>query len=470
MAQYQSFPGAPGDSLTLEKLKALRLPEFAGKEFLDVGCNEGFFCGFAAHQGARRSMGIDHSRRFIERARARFPTCEFVHQSWDELPDAKFDAILLASALHYAEDQPDLLRRLIKRLKPDGVLILELGIVSSKKSEWVRVKRGDDYRLFPTMPLLREILKDYAWKWMGPSVSQSGDPVARHVLHISAKRPIAYLLLQPPAYGKSSIASSLFAPGHVPVISGDDLIDRAAKNELSAPPRLQGVLARDYSPFALDETIRRLFEEGLGEELIELWLSQVPRGDFALDAYIPVEHHGAVEEVLSRAGYLPVLLRWERVGPRLLPTDVLAQRAEEFYMSLVGPDGVAAAAEPSDKADTVVGFVDELELGEATISVRGWAIDGNGELPGCLGVQVGDELFIAGALERQLRPDVQKHMKLHHALVGFRMKVEVPGLQKAGKVGVAPRVFACDGGQVTGAPFQFARSVSEKLSAKLGSS
>ena len=52
MAQYQSFPGAPGDSMTLDKLKRMAFPELAGKTFLDVGCNEGFFCGFARHVGA----------------------------------------------------------------------------------------------------------------------------------------------------------------------------------------------------------------------------------------------------------------------------------------------------------------------------------------------------------------------------------------------------------------------------------
>ena len=72
MVQYQSFPGASGDSRTLDKLKALQMPSAAGARFLDVGCNEGFFCGFAHFQGAARSVGIDQSATFIERAPA-FP-------------------------------------------------------------------------------------------------------------------------------------------------------------------------------------------------------------------------------------------------------------------------------------------------------------------------------------------------------------------------------------------------------------
>ena len=52
--------------------------------------------------------------------------------------------------------------------------MLELGIVTSKESAWVKVKRDSDERLFPTMPRLREVFADYAWKWMGPSVAQAG--------------------------------------------------------------------------------------------------------------------------------------------------------------------------------------------------------------------------------------------------------------------------------------------------------
>jgi hypothetical protein len=54
MTQYQSFPGVKGASESLAKLRALRLPSLQGKRFLDVGCNEGFFCGYARFDGAVR--------------------------------------------------------------------------------------------------------------------------------------------------------------------------------------------------------------------------------------------------------------------------------------------------------------------------------------------------------------------------------------------------------------------------------
>src|SRR5690606_8698797 len=224
--------------------------------------------------GARRAVGLDHSRLFIERARQRFPDCEFHHQGWDQLPEGHFDVILLASALHYAEDQPALLRRLIESLSDDGVLVLEMGIVSSQESAWVEVERGIDRRSFPTMSKLKEVLDDYAWKWMGRSISQDGDPVGRHVVHVSRRRPVAYLLMQPPAYGKSSIAARLFPPAEIPVVSGDQKIAEIAQGKLAAPPALRRVIVQGYSPFQTDEAVARVFAAGMGVELVAQWAAQ----------------------------------------------------------------------------------------------------------------------------------------------------------------------------------------------------
>ncbi len=424
MAQYQSFPGAPGDSLTLEKLKLLSLPDLAGRSFLDVGCNEGFFCGFARSQGAGRVVGIDHSAGYIARARERFPDCEFHARGWDALPEGPFDVILLASALHYADDQEALLHRLASLLTLDGVLVVELGIFSSKNSEWVNVKRGSDQRLFPTMPKLRELLVDYAWKWMGPSVSQSGDPVGRHVIHISRRRPAAYLLMQPPAYGKSSIAKSLFPKAGVPHLSGDLLIGQIAASKLKAPDALTQAIVECHSPFQLDQTIQRIFERGLAGELVELWLSKAGGKDFALDMYVPAEFQPRVRELVGKAGYLPVVLDWERPGPRFVPRDVAAERAEAFYLSMnKGP-----VSTPSG-AGGMVGFVDEMVVSAGTVRVRGWASDANGNVPDSISLTLAGRRFEMKAFEKELRPDVQRHRDLPHALVGFRGTIEVPGIE-----------------------------------------
>ena len=75
--QYQTFDDAKGGSKSTEKLQALRLPLLRNRHsearplknlsVLDIGCNEGFFCGEALRQGARRVVGIDMSRGFLDR-------------------------------------------------------------------------------------------------------------------------------------------------------------------------------------------------------------------------------------------------------------------------------------------------------------------------------------------------------------------------------------------------------------------
>lgn len=428
MVQYQSFPDATGDSRTLDKLKALRMPDLAGRTFLDVGCNEGFFCGFAKFQGAVHAVGVDHSAAFIERARRRFPDCEFHRQGWDQLPAGPFDTILLASALHYADDQAALLHCLVECLSSDGVLVLELGIVSSPRSEWVKVKRGIDERYFPTMPKLREVLAPYAWKWMGPSVAQDGDPVARHVLHISRRRPVAYLLLQPPAYGKSTLAKGLFPKAGVVIVSGDQILGEVAAARLQASQALSRAVRENYSPYRIDQTIERIFDAGLGAELVGLWTAQAGPGDFALDIYVPAAHHAAVERLLTDAGYLSVLLYWERPGSKFLSEKALNERAEAFYMLLAGKAGETAPHSDLLQSPGMIGVVDEVSLADGLLIIRGWAIAPSAAVLDRLVVRIRQELRIIDDFEKQSRPDVRRHMSLAHDLYGYRATLAVSNI------------------------------------------
>lgn len=455
MTQYQSFPDAAGDSHTLDKLKALKLPDVEGKSFLDVGCNEGFFCGFARFQGATRVVGIDHGQGFITRARQRFPDCEFICAGWDRLPDEKFDIILLASALHYADDQAALVRALMDMLAPDGVLVLEIGIASSREAEWVKILRGIDERYFPSMPKVREILGEYAWKWMGRSVNQDGDPIGRHVIHVSHRRPVAYLLMQPPGYGKTSIATRLFVPAGVPVVSGDQQFSMVAEGTLEAGARLTALIKADYSPFHIDKMIGQIFEQGLGDELVELWVGQAGSGDFALDGYVPAEQHAFIEHSLAARGYLPVQLQWDRVGPRLVPAGTLDERAEAFYLSLVDPVTLG----PVDGNRDCQGFVDELLLENGQLMIRGWAIDAHGTLPAQLGVRLKRKTTIVEVAYKQSRPDVQRYLGLPHALVGYRLVVDAEGTRELMEIGGDFEVFIPS----TSVSFPMAGPLAQKL-------
>jgi len=423
MAQYQSFPGAAGDSHTLDKLKALHMPVLEGRSFLDVGCNEGFFCGFARFSGATRVVGIDHSAEFVRRAQSRFPDCEFHAKDWSGLPEGTFDVILLASALHYADDQGALIDRLVEKLSPDGVLVLELGIVSSDKAEWVTVVRGIDERQFPTMPLLDELLRNKSWKWMGPSVRQAGDPVPRHVVHVSRRRPVAYLLMQPPASGKTSIARRLFEPAGVPIVSGDSILLNIAHGSLAVPDKLRKVVTEKYSALAADQTIRQVFAKGLGGELVQAWLAGAGSGDLAIDGFVPEKHHVEVEAALKRAGYLPVLMNWTRTACTLMSKQALETQAARYFQTLTGSNPPSAPA-PSAAA---TGYVDNVRVVDGNLVVGGWAIDEHGKLPLQLLIMLGDRHVVADTGSPQARPDVRRHLQTAHADFGYSITLAGAG-------------------------------------------
>lgn len=62
---------APGNG---RELKAL-LPDFAGKEVLDLGCGYGWHCRYADEQGARRVLGTDISRKMLDTCQGKDGLC-----------------------------------------------------------------------------------------------------------------------------------------------------------------------------------------------------------------------------------------------------------------------------------------------------------------------------------------------------------------------------------------------------------
>ena len=456
MAQYQSFPDTPGgDSLTLEKLKGLHLPSMQGRRFLDIGCNEGFFCGYALWDGAHRSVGLDRNPDFIERARRRFPGCEFLQQSWDQLPEGPFDVILLASALHYAKGQKALIDALIGRLAKDGLLVLELGVHPSPKNEWVRVKRGIDERDFPTMSKLHEVLRGRAWKYIGPSVAQQGDPVPRHVMHVGPRRPVAYLLMQPPGFGKSSIARGLFHPAGLRVVNGDQTINLVAQSQLSADDALQSLIRQDFSRDRIDQLTQLIFESGLVDAYVSLMARQAGDADFALDAYVPPAHHAAVAEKFAEKGYMPVRLIWEQVGTPGISARQAAERADAYFASLAPPAEPVQPA-PLERPLPFKGskaYIDEIRHKNGQLKVRGWALTEAGAAPSMLVLEIAGTRYVFNHYDKHSRPDVQKYFFLSHAACGYLLSVPMENVA-AKDLAEQVSVFAGDSLESLTGPFR----------------
>lgn len=444
--QYQNFPDARGDSDSLDKLKALRLPSLTQKSFFDVGCNEGFFCGYALYDGATSVVGLDASPLFIERAKGHFPTADFLCQSWDVLPAQKFDVILLASSLHYASDQSALIHRLVERLNPNGTLVLELGVSDHHDHQWVEVNRGMDVRLFPTWPLLNEILQPFAWKLVGNSVTQRGDPVPRHVLHITHRKPIVYLLMQASGSGKTSVAKSLFVAAGVPTISGDAVLAQIATGQLATSEEFKTLLGANLDSTKLAETYRQVFRANLHSQFLKLCQIAAGGSSFALDAYVPQERREEVASIMEADGYMVVVLtlsgtnELEPLGHRKLSAD--------RYFSTLQKKTSAVAVNAVNEVKPVaiprtIGVIDEVSVDPSHITIVGWAVQKNGAAVEALLVQIDGQTVVPQSIGKFSYPAIQRHLMLADDLVGFRVQVPAAatnGTDLARRV----RVYAMD--------------------------
>lgn len=321
-SQYQSFPDARGASQSVDKLRALALPELAGKRFLDVGCNEGFFCAIARAAGATTVVGIDTQTAVLARARLRFPDVEFREQSWDAPIAGSYDVILFSSAIHYAKDQPALIGKLVSLLTPEGVLVLELGITEQPGDQYLDVPRHHGPPCaFATPDALRRVLAEFDVREIGPSVMQRGDPVPRHVLHIRSRRapavlpeaPVLLLLDAPSRSGKSYLVRNLVAaaPERCGQLSVDGLLARVDIDSAQEHPAHAAVLAR-IAAFRKGESARSdlvmqmLSTEGLLEAFlgyVETVAAPATRPITLWDGFLPATARETVRLYFERRGF-----------------------------------------------------------------------------------------------------------------------------------------------------------------------
>lgn len=216
---YQSIWGF-GDSNSIAKLSALSLPDLKGKTFLDIGCNEGFFCGFAVASGANSAVGVDFNEEAITRARNNFKKAKFVNTDWDnflESNQSKFDVILCSSALHYAKDQGEMILSMLSHLSSQGTLVLEAGVIldAEEGTDYISVDRWDGPKLYPTLSHIKSLVRPqgFAVFQVMPSVIQPGDAVARYVLHIRRRQTPILLNFDPTDRGKTELGVILSEQG-----------------------------------------------------------------------------------------------------------------------------------------------------------------------------------------------------------------------------------------------------------------
>src|SRR5690606_24142959 len=128
-------------------------------------------------------------------------------------------------------------------------------------------------------------------------VSQRGDPTPRYVFHLHKRKPIAYLLMQPSGYGKTSISRWLFADKKVACVSGDTVIWEIKRQmRRDVDPDLTRIV--DASGNSAEFNIARIIDDICAhnrlDKLVTAWLTNAPSGDIAIDSYIPQAHQSVV--------------------------------------------------------------------------------------------------------------------------------------------------------------------------------
>jgi SAM-dependent methyltransferase len=121
----QGLDGAP----EWPALRAL-LPDLRGLRVLDLGCGYGWFCRWAAQQGAAAVEGVDVSVRMLERAQAMTQHASIVWRRADlemlDVPEGAFELVYSSLAFHYVENLAALLGKIYRALAPGGRLVFSI--------------------------------------------------------------------------------------------------------------------------------------------------------------------------------------------------------------------------------------------------------------------------------------------------------------------------------------------------------
>ena len=106
------------------------LPPLRGKRVADLGCGYGWFCRWAGEQGAAQVIGLDVSKKMLERAVATTADAavSYAHADLEQLALAEegYDLVYSSLTLHYIVNLAGLFAAAYRALAPGGKLVFSI--------------------------------------------------------------------------------------------------------------------------------------------------------------------------------------------------------------------------------------------------------------------------------------------------------------------------------------------------------
>ncbi|WP_017497817.1 bifunctional 2-polyprenyl-6-hydroxyphenol methylase/3-demethylubiquinol 3-O-methyltransferase UbiG [Flavobacterium sp. WG21] len=106
------------------------LPDFRGKNVLDLGCGYGWHCIYAKEQGAENVIGVDLSKKMIDKAKenSKGLSIEYYQKPIEdvEFENEQFDIIFSSLTFHYIQDLEALFSKINQYLKRGGSFVFSM--------------------------------------------------------------------------------------------------------------------------------------------------------------------------------------------------------------------------------------------------------------------------------------------------------------------------------------------------------
>ncbi|MBC9794880.1 class I SAM-dependent methyltransferase [Sinomicrobium weinanense] len=126
------------------------LPDFKGRNVLDLGCGYGWHCIYAKAQGAENVTGVDLSEKMIARAKenSKGLTIDYKQLAIEDMDfePEKFDIVISSLAFHYIKDLEVVFRKINRVLKKGGTFVFSMEhpvFTSRAEQDWFTDKNGN---------------------------------------------------------------------------------------------------------------------------------------------------------------------------------------------------------------------------------------------------------------------------------------------------------------------------------------